>query len=114
VRGQQQAPVALLPTKNSGTNGVERLMGPGPVWTLAGIRICPARRYSSTYLITTSRSSTLPLVPTRTSQRTEFLSYTDLWRQFIRNVCRPLREVVIVFVRDETESGSSLNSVNGN
>jgi hypothetical protein len=106
VSGQHQAPAALLPIKNSGTNGIERWVGPGPVWTLAGIRICPTRRYSSTYLITTSRSPAFPSAPARALQRREFFCYIDLWRRFIRNECRPLRGVVIVFVRVETESVS--------
>jgi len=73
VSGQHQAPAALLPIKNSGTNSIERWVGPGPVWTLVGIRICPTRRYSSTYLITTSRSPAFPSAPARALQRTEFL-----------------------------------------
>jgi len=42
VSGQHKAPAAVLPKKNLGTNCIERW----PVWTLAGIRICPARRLS--------------------------------------------------------------------
>jgi hypothetical protein len=98
VRWKWVVDTKLLPLY-SGTNGIERWVGPR-----AGIDFGWDSNLSSRrYLITASISPTLPSAPVRTEQRTQFLSYKDQWRRFIGNVCGLLRAVVVVFVRIETD-----------